>query len=296
MTINKEKKRALVTGLTGFTGRYMAEELTSHGFEVSGFGQELDLLNQEALTQFVAKIRPHVVIHLAAIASVETTNVDLLYQVNILGTRHLLEAILKEAPDIEAVLIASSANVYGNSAKEACPLTELDVPCPANDYAVSKLAMEHMTRLWFDRLPIVITRPFNYTGVGQSVQVLLPKIVQAFREGKKELELGNLDVSRDFNDVRSVVNAYRRLIEVCPRGTTVNICSGTMYSLQEIVSMMGDIAGYSMKIKSDSRFVRLHEVKSLKGSPEYLQSLIGNWSSPPLKATLEWMYHYSQKL
>jgi len=286
-------QRVLVTGLEGFTGFYMQKELETAGFETYGLDQ-VNLLDSKALRARVAEVRPHKLIHLAAIASVEANDMDMLYRVNLVGTRNLLELIFLEAPDIQTLLLASSANIYGNAQTDK-PLDEKTPPQPTNDYAVSKLAMEYIARLWFDRLPILITRPFNYTGVRQKETLLLPKIVRHFREGKKQIELGNLDVSRDFSDVRDLVNAYRRLIEVpsIPSGETVNICSGIQYSLREILSLMEEISGYSIEAKSNPEFVRAREVQSLLGSNALLQKFIGPWKSRPLHETLKWMYDCS---
>ena len=125
-----------------------------------------------------------------------------------------------------AVLLASSANIYGNAPVEV--IDESVAPAPANDYAVSKLAMEYMARLWMDRLPIVITRPFNYTGVGQAPQFLLPKIVGHFQRGERVIELGNIDVERDFSDVRTVASAYA-VAPHAPAGEVFNVCSGVAF-------------------------------------------------------------------
>lgn len=290
-------KRALVTGLTGFTGHFVATELVAAGFDVYGIGErpctlprytQVSLTDRDSLHALMAEVCPHVVLHLAGLASVASNNAAAFYSVNTVGTRNLLEALATQTPNVECVLLASSANVYGNSTGGV--LDESALLNPANDYAVSKLAMEYMARLWFDRLPIVITRPFNYTGVGQSDTFLLPKIVGHFQRGERQIELGNLDVFRDFSDVRAVANAYRRLAQVYPAGETVNVCSGRSHSLHEVIEMVAAIAGYDIEIKINPAFVRAHEVRSLLGSAERLRNIIGEWDTPPLRETLEWMY------
>lgn len=290
-------KRALITGIKGFTGRYVAAELEQHGWEVWGIGAQLeaddpryrfaDLTDAAAVRDIVAEVQPDVVIHLAAVAFVGHGDVDAFYTVNVIGTRNLLAALAENDSPPECVLLASSANVYGNTTEGV--LSETSPADPANDYAVSKLAMEYMARLWMKRLPIVLTRPFNYTGVGQTDSFLLPKIVDHFRRKAEVIELGNLDVWRDFSDVRAVAQAYRRLIELCPAGEVVNTSSGQTHSLRDVLEMASAISGHQMRIEVNPAFVRANEVKTLSGSPARLRSLIGEWSSPPLEETLRWM-------
>lgn len=289
-------KRVLITGLHGFTGRYLAAELEAHGWDVWGLGhdampnapryRQADLADPAALQAAVAEAAPDAVGHLAAIAYVGHGDANAFYQTNLIGTRNLLAALdgLEKKP--ECVLLASSANVYGNQGGE---LDESTPPQPANDYAASKLAMEHMARLWADKLPIVIARPFNYTGVGQAANFLLPKIVDHFRRKAEVIELGNLDVWRDFSDVRAVVEAYRRLLDARPAGETVNVCSGRTHSLREALEMAERISGHTLRVEVNPAFVRANEVKTLSGNPAKLCGLIGDWQSPPLEDTLRWM-------
>ena len=292
------RKRALITGAKGFTGRYLADELSAHGWAVWGLGAHpdavdphyrcVDLDDAKTLNDVLAEVQPDAVLHLAAVAFVGHGDADDFYRVNLLGTRRLLAglAALKDKSP-SSVLLASSANVYGNA--QGGVLTEATPPAPANDYAVSKLAMEHMARLFMDRLPITLVRPFNYTGVGQSTNFLLPKIVQHFRDGAKRIELGNLDVWRDFSDVRAVVQAYRRLLDAQAAGAVFNVCSGATHSLREVLAMAVDLSGRQIEIVVNPAFVRANEVRSLSGSPDRLVECIGPWSSPPLRETLAWM-------
>jgi len=289
--------RALVTGIKGFTGRYVAAELEGAGWEVWGIGshdeagdpryRRADLSDAPTLRKVIAEVAPDAVVHLAAIAFVAHGDAEAFYRVNLMGTRNLLVALAASDKLPDCVLLASSANVYGNAAEGV--LTEATPANPASDYAVSKLAMEYMAKLWLDKLPIVLARPFNYTGVGQAENFLVPKIVAHFRRRSEVIELGNLDVWRDFSDVRAVARAYRRLLEVRPVGETVNVCSGRAHSLREAVAMAEAITSHSMRVEVNPAFVRANEVKTLCGDSSRLRGLIGHWDSPPLDETLRWM-------
>ncbi|ACS87038.1 GDP-mannose 4,6-dehydratase [Musicola paradisiaca] len=290
------EKRVLITGIQGFTGRYMAAEMLASGYRVFGLGTQpssekdfyqVDLADRAALGQAIEQIQPHVVIHLAALAFVGHGNPNDFYQVNVVGTRNLLECLAQMPQAPEAILIASSANVYGN--RSAGVLSENTLPDPANDYAVSKLSMEFMARLWMDRLPIIITRPFNYTGVGQAENFLLPKIVAHFKRKANVIELGNLDVWRDFSDVRSLVQAYARLIAAKASGHVVNVCSGETHSLREVVALCESISGHKIEMRVNPAFVRANEVTTLCGDASLLRSLIGEWQTLKLEDTLHWM-------
>ncbi|HEY0294160.1 MAG TPA: NAD-dependent epimerase/dehydratase family protein [Bordetella sp.] len=290
--------RALVTGLGGFTGRYLAQELEAAGYRVFGttYGDDrtgpgmvnVDLCDREALAQAVAQIQPDIVAHLAAISFVAHGDVDAIYRTNVVGTYNLLEALARQPRPPRAVLLASSANIYGNAAVEV--IDESVAANPANDYAVSKLSMEYMARLWMNRLPIVMTRPFNYTGVGQAAQFLLPKIVSHFQRGERVIELGNIDVERDFSDVRMVAAAYMRLLDVAPAGGIYNVCSGKAVSLKAVIAAMEEIAGYQIEIRVNPAFVRANEVKRLQGDAGNLIRAVGALRQIPLQETLRWMF------
>ena len=288
---------ALITGASGFTGRYLAQELADHGWEVWGMGHApqpgmanyavADLENYEQLQAVVLRVAPRVVFHLAAIAFVGHGSPADFYRINVGGSRNLLQALASLPTPPQSVLIASSANVYGNSAEGK--LTEATAICPANDYAVSKVAMEMMANLWMDRLPIVIARPFNYTGVGQSTNFLIPKIVDHFRRKAPQIELGNLQVWRDFSDVRDVVGAYRCLVEQEVSSIVVNVGSQALYSLQDVLDQCVNLTGHQMEVRVNPAFVRANEVKTLCADTSRLESLLGKRALVPLEQTLQWM-------
>ena len=297
-SVHSDMPRALITGIGGFTGQYLAQALGGAGYDVVGTvhgagpadngTRKVDLCDREQVLRTVDEVQPDVVAHLAAISFVAHGDVEAMYRVNIVGTRHLLEALDRLAKQPRAVLLASSANVYGNAPVEV--ISESVAPAPANDYAVSKLAMEYMARLWIDRLPIIITRPFNYTGVGQAPHFLLPKIVSHFQRRERIIELGNMDVERDFSDVRMVAGAYAALLQKGTAGEVFNVCSGSVHSLREVLALMAEIAGYEIEARVNPAFVRANEVKRLQGDVTKLHNLLGPLDHIPLQATLRWMF------
>lgn len=294
---------ALITGINGFTGRYLADALREVGYVVSGTGlirthgqaydyYHCDLCDRATLLTVLEAAKPEVIVHLAGIAHVEHGDVEGMYRTNIFGTRNLLDVIASSTVTPRAILIASSANVYGNVNCDS--IDEGISVSPANDYAVSKLAMEYAAKLWMNRLPITIVRPFNYTGVGQSEDFLLPKIVGHFRRRAPVIELGNLQVVRDFSDVRMVVGCYRKLLEASiaerVNGEIFNICSGSGYELLDILKIVGELAGYAPKVRVNPQFVRNNELTRLVGSQAKLESAIGPVPTIKLAETLRWMY------
>jgi nucleoside-diphosphate-sugar epimerase len=294
--------RVLVTGADGFTGRHVVPLLVQDGHEVIGLARAepetpvpglaatyaCDLADSAAVARLIADIRPDRVLHLAGVAFVAHGAWDAFYAVNLLGSRALLDACaaLGSAP---LMVLAGSAQIYG--AVEGM-VSEDRPPNPANDYAVSKLAMEHVAGLYAARLPVTITRPFNYTGVGQSANFLIPKIVDHFRRRAPVIELGNIDVSRDFSDVRTVAEVYRRLLDRSPTDgavQAVNICSGTANSLTDVLDLARDITGHPIDVQVNPAFMRANEVRTLVGDRTKLDRLVGPIDRPTLRQTLEWM-------
>ena len=302
MRIGPSLNKVLITGATGFTGRYLAPRLAAAGYEVHGTSHDgagavidgtsqlhaVNLADAKAVERVVAEVSPAKVVHLAAIAFVAHSHVAEMYRTNILGTRNLLEALASASDRPDTVLIASSANIYGNS--RAGRLDESVPPAPANDYAVTKVAAENIATLYRDRLPLIVTRPFNYTGVGQSTDFVIPKIVDHARRRAPSVELGNLDVERDFSDVRAIADAYLRLLNCSAAiGGTFNVCSGRHYSLREVIALVEEISNHSMSVEVNPAFVRRNEVHRLYGDNSRLSRTIGPPQMPPLKETLQWM-------
>lgn len=294
--------RILVTGANGFTGRHLIDRLARDGHELYGLVHSADedvqglleathvadLRDLPALSEVVARVRPDKVIHLAAIAFVAHGDASELYSANIFGTRNLLQALATAGLPPSTVLLASSANVYGNRREGV--LDESLSPEPANDYGITKLSCEMLARLYADRLPIITVRPFNYTGRGQSEQFIIPKIIAHAKARRDTIELGNIDVARDFSDVRAVVDAYARLLDTpAAVGGLFNVCSGEARTLGEVLDLAAELTGHRMNVTVNPDFVRPDEVKTLCGSRARLEVAIGDLAMPPLRETIAWM-------
>ena len=276
----------LVTGADGFTGQHFVPMAQARGHEVVAL--QADLNDTDALYAEVAQALPEAVVHLAAISFVGHADVSAFYNVNVIGTLNLLDALAATKQPPQKILLASSANVYGNC--DQSPITETQVPAPVNHYAMSKLSMEFMACAYHARLPLFIVRPFNYTGPGQAGSFLVPKLVSHFARHAECIELGNLDVEREFNDVRFVCDAYLELLKKAKTGEIYNICSGKPVTLKSVLAFLSKISGHELQVKTNPAFVRSNEIHRLCGSPAKLIKTAGEIPMPSLEDTLRWMF------
>lgn len=281
--------KILLTGSAGFTGRFFHDAACRAGHEVSAL--DVNLTDKAGVAKQVTAIQPDAVVHLAAISFVAHADDSAFYSVNVVGTTNLLSALVDLKMPLKKVLVASSANIYGNC--ETSPISEDQYPAPMNHYATSKLAMECMARTYMERLPIVMTRPFNYTGPGQAPHFLIPKLVSHFARRAESIELGNLHVEREFNDVRIVCNAYLSLLNHGEPGEVYNVCSGQPFTLSHVLDTLIKITGHHLKVNVNPAFVRANEVHRLCGDPKKLDRLMTKHQSTApkyeLSDTLKWM-------
>jgi nucleoside-diphosphate-sugar epimerase len=290
-------QRALITGRFGFTGKHLAQFLKLQGWEVFGLDPTedsnpgatlaIDINDTGSVIQRLTEVRPTHIVHLAALSHVVGDPLAF-FRVNLLGTESLMEAIASSGIKPAKVLIASSANVYGNA--DHSPITEDEPLRPMNHYALSKVSMEQMLFKWHARLPIVIARPFNHTGPGQSEVFVMPKIVHAFHRREPVIRLGNLDVARDLSDIRFVCEAYLRLLQAQSTGQTFNICSGNSIHLLRVLELLREISGHDPRIEVDLAFVRKDEIKELCGSPRRLFEAVGEIPVISHRDILDHMY------
>lgn len=282
--------KLLLSGADGFTGVHFTRNAQEAGYTVLPLRSNLK--NTEAISAEVLAAAPDALVHLAAISFVDHADEAAFYAVNVVGTVNLLRAMvaLPQAP--RRVLIASSANVYGNC--EQSPIPEMQVPAPVNHYAASKLAMEHMAQTYADRFRLVIVRPFNYTGPGQPKHFIIPKLVDHFVRRVPVVELGNMAVEREYNDVDFVCQSYLHLLAHGQPGLPYNVCTGHTYSLLDVIERLQRLTGHVLSPKVNPHFVRANEVRQLCGDPARLQAI---WRAngaawPPaahLDKTLTWM-------
>lgn len=284
--VSLSDKRVLITGVDGFTGQALSKHLHADGAIVYGTSYKeavtddsrvkdfiLDIRDAAALKSVIEEVQPEFIFHFAAISFVGSGNKSAFYDVNVLGSENLLEAAVTLESPPQKIILASSATVYGS--QETNVLQEDLCPNPVNHYGMSKLAMEQVARTYFSKLPIIITRPFNYTGPGQAEHFLIPKIVSHYKRREKDIELGNLDVAREFNDIRDVVEIYRSLMVSAGKSEIVNIASGRPVQLLNIIEEMNKLAGYEIEVKVNPVFVRANEIKELTGSTEKLSRISG---------------------
>ena len=278
--------KILLTGANGFTGLHFTKTAEAAGYIVHALRS--DITDSATLETEVLEASPDLVAHFAGISFVPSKDEEAFYRVHTLGTSNLLNALLKLKTAPKKVLLASSATIYGNSHSRFSQETQ--TPAPIDHYAMSKVAMEEMAKTYYDRLPIIIARPFNYTGVGQKDHFLIPKLIRHFSQRLPTIELGNLDVEREFNDVEMICQAYMTLLGFGKSGEIYNVCSGNVRSLKQVVDCLITITGHQIHIDVNPDFVRSNEVHRMCGDPKKIQSLFEQYqvtiNAPSLNETL----------
>lgn len=300
--------RALVTGASGFVGRYLIEALRRESAQVLACGgphdevpQEcvIDLSDPRSLLLPIETFRPTVIFHLAAQTFVPHAlrTPSETYEANVMGTARLAEAVRGYASDAPPrILFTSSGAVYGKRDSGEYPLQEnLDLR-PADPYSASKAAAE-VILLGEARsfgLDVVIARAFNHIGPGQSEQFVVASLAAQLAHiaagAAPQLFVGNLTAARDFLDVRDVVEAYISLARCGERGEIYNVCSGRAITIRDVLRELIAIARVAVEVREDPARLRAAETPLSVGSSKKLEARTGWKPQIPLLRSLRDIY------
>ena len=296
--------RALVTGATGFVGGHLAEHLLAEGDLVVGVSrsgrwpadldaigrsvriERFDLLENDPadLAELIKRKQPEAIYHLAAQSNPQASLADPrgTWALNLGGTLNLLEAV--KAAGLAAsprIILVGSGVCYGEPAPEHIPVSESCPLRPNNPYAASKAAADLLgiqTHL-ADGLDVVIVRPFNHAGPRQSPRYVLATLAQQVVEveqGRKDcVEVGNLEVVRDYTDVRDVVRGYRMLVERGRAGEIYNLGSGQGLKLADALQRLTELATRPIEVRVDPARVRPVDLPLLVADPSKLKAEVG---------------------
>ncbi len=303
----------LITGVAGFAGTHLARLCAERGEKVAGLGrrphtelpgvtlyEQVDLQDAGAVREVVARLKPERVVHLAAQASVARSwdTPGEVISSNVTTTLNLLEAVRHEAPDA-VVLVACSSEEYGRP--QALPVEETHPLSPRNPYAASKAMVDVLAGSYVEMhgLRVVRTRAFNHAGPGQSDTYVVARFARQVAEaeaarpadGRAEIVTGNVEVRRDFSDVRDVVRAYLAALEHGEAGV-FNVCSGRATPVSDILSGLAAHSPLELECRVDPGLLRENEVMEIRGSHERLSEATG-WRpqidlTDTLRDTLDW--------
>lgn len=303
--------RILVTGSTGFAGSHLVEQLLDEGHQLFGLVHptsghlawpdvdrfkpiEGDLLDINTLHTAFSVSQPEQVFHLAGQASPGLSWVDPAgtFAVNVGGTANLLDAAREYGRP--RVLIVTSAHVFGRVPDDGQPLTEETRPYPADPYGISKLAAALLAPIYWQRyrLPVIEARPFNHIGPRQAPGFVVPDFasqIAAVKLGlaEPEIRVGNLDVERDFTDVRDVARAYRALADRGAPGESYVVCSGRTVSIRWLLDTLIEFCECQVKVVVDPELARPAEQKRIVGSYEKIERQTGWAPAIDLRQSLQ---------
>lgn len=294
--------RVLVTGITGFVGRYFAQICDC--VPLIDMGDSVDLRDGGRVRRAISKTDFDAVLHLAAQSNVPESFRDPVatFKVNFEGTYNLLNALRESGFDGPFIYVGS-ADAYGSVGDHGLPVDESVPLRPRNPYAVSKCAAEALCYQWSqtEDMCIVMARPFNHIGPGQDPRFAVSDFARQITEirlGRREpvIATGDIDVTRDFTDVRDVVRAYRLLLGSGKNGEIYNVCSGNEYSLRKLITRMCELAGVEVTVKQDPARFRPAEQRRMYGSYARLRGDTGWAPEYALDETLKDVLEYWEEV
>lgn len=305
-------KKAFITGITGFAGSYLAENLLNNNYEVSGTYlsdksaldfpnkdkvalYKLDLLDAEKTSEILTEARPEYLFHLAALTSPKSSfdNPAETFVTNVKSQINILEAIRKNSLIDTRILIVSSAEIYGLVDPQNLPVDEETPFNPTNPYAVSKLAQDYLGLQYAlaHKLKIVRVRPFNHVGPKQSPDFVVSgfaKRIAEIEKGKQRImKVGNLTSKRDFTDVVDMMEAYRLALEKGEIGEVYNLGSGNSYEISRILEMLIGFSSVEIQTEADSELMRPSDNPELICNYSKFAQLTGWKPEIPIEKTLK---------
>lgn len=302
-------RKALVFGMDGFVGDYMANELIANGYEVyasSRHGTKMkaydgwyacDLNDADQIKNVIAEVNPTHVINLAA-----QSNVGISWKIpkrtveaNVCGPLNLLEAIHQCELDCEILMIGSSEE-YGISDKSLSENDRLDA---SNPYGISKMMLEKFCDLYRERygMRIHYVRSFNHTGIGQNDNFVIPswckQVATISNSGYPgEMSVGNLDIIRDFSNVKDVVRAYRLVLESDDTKTVYNVGSGEGVPLRKVLDYIISLSTQQIEVKVNPKLIRPIENPYICCNSDLLKNELGWEPEYDIYMTVKEIYEY----
>ncbi|MBX6313283.1 MAG: GDP-mannose 4,6-dehydratase [Isosphaeraceae bacterium] len=313
--------RALVTGISGFVGGHLVEHLTASGDQVVGLSAsgrwppalkhldrqariepcDLTEIAEDDLADLIRRKQPEVIYHLAAQANPQRSMADPrgTWALNLGGTLNLLEAV-KASGLRPRVVLVSSGVCYGNPPPEHLPVSESCPLRPNNPYAASKAAADLLGIQHFlaHSTDVVMARPFNHAGPRQTPNYVLGGLARQVAEveaGRKaRVEVGNLEVVRDFTDVRDVVRGYRLLAQHGQAGEIYNLGTGRGTKLTDALATLKGLARAPIEVHVDPTRLRPVDQPLLVADASKLRAATGWEPLYSIEQTLADMLEYER--